>query len=264
MENGALAEISALDLAFIVDTTGSMGSLIADAQRQMIAIMDELLRAGDVDMRLGVVEYRDHPPQDKMVYRVHGFTDDLERARETLNELRADGGGDAPEAVLDGVWAACHELAWRAHARRIAVLVGDAPPHGTGARDDSFADGCPCGQTIASVTAAAEVERIALYAIALQPGLAPSFGALSQYTGGEFFEMGQQETALERLKAILVDEFGHLDFDRRVLEEWHARPDSAVDDLAERLGSSRPAVSAALSRLGARGFIQSVAPQPVE
>jgi Mg-chelatase subunit ChlD len=253
-------EISALDLAFIVDTTGSMTGLIAGAQRQMIAIMDELLRAADVSLRLGVVEYRDHPPRDAMVYRVHGFTSDLEKARRMLNELEAKGGGDTPEAVLDGVWAACHELAWRAHASCIAVLVGDAPPHGTGMRGDGFASGCPCGQTIASVTAAAEEKRIALYAIALRPRLAESFGALSQYTGGEFFEVGQHDAALERLKAILADEFGDLDFDRRVLEAWNARPDPTFDELAERLGSSRPAVSAAISRLGARALIQAAAP----
>src|SRR5262245_31377814 len=106
-----LGEINALDLAFVVDTTGSMSGLIAGAQQQMIAMVGELLSAADVRLRLGVVEYRDHPPQDSMVLRIHPFTEDLEQARATINELTANGGGDGPEAVLDGVWAACHELA---------------------------------------------------------------------------------------------------------------------------------------------------------
>ena len=254
-----LDEINALDLAFVVDTTGSMSGLIAGAQQQMVTLVEELLGAADVRLRLGVVEYRDHPPQDSMVFRIHPFTEDLEQAREAINELTANGGGDTPEAVLDGVWAACHELGWRPHARRIVVLVGDAPPHGVGAPGDGYSRGCPCGETIASVTAAAEEQRVTLYAIALRRGLAESFGALSHLTGGEFFETSQHEAALEHLKDILTDEFGALDFDRRVLAEWHARPEVTLDELAERLESSRPAVSAAVSRLGSRELLRRVA-----
>lgn len=38
-------EVGALDLAFVVDTTGSMSGLIASAQQRMIAMIDALLRA---------------------------------------------------------------------------------------------------------------------------------------------------------------------------------------------------------------------------
>jgi hypothetical protein len=57
--------IDHFDLAFVVDTTGSMGALIATAQRQMIEMINTLTRTAAVDMRLAVVEYRDHPPQDR-------------------------------------------------------------------------------------------------------------------------------------------------------------------------------------------------------
>ena len=127
-------EVSALDLAFVVDTTGSMTGLIASAQQRMIAMIDALLRADEVSLRLGIVEYRDHPPQDPLPFRAYDFTADLDVARATLNGLTANGGGDGPESVLDGVLAAVRELAWRPHARRLAVLVGDSPPHGVGAR----------------------------------------------------------------------------------------------------------------------------------
>jgi hypothetical protein len=258
-------EVAALDLAFVVDTTGSMSSLIAGAQRQMITMLDELLRVAAVDLRLGVVEYRDHVPQDPLTYRVHAFTGDLDAARRTINGLAATGGGDGPESVLDGIWAACQDLAWRRHARRIAVLVGDSPPHGMGAPGDAFPQGCPCGQTLASVTAAAEEARVTFYAIALSSHLEPSFGVLSRYTGGEFFATHRQGAALERLAAILTAEFGALDFDRRVLDAWDADVEAgagtALDELARRLETSRPALSAALSRLGARDLLRRAAAQ---
>src|SRR5690242_7915138 len=176
-----MAEINALDLAFVVDTTGSMGNLIGAAQRQMVAMIGEVARSAEVSLRLGVVEYRDHPPQDRLVFRVHPFTGDLKKAQAAINGLKADGGGDTPEAVLDGVLAACRDLKWRPHARRLAVLVGDAPPHGVGCGGDGFPRGCPCGETIDSVTAAAEEARVTLYALGLTPYVTESFGRLSRY-----------------------------------------------------------------------------------
>lgn len=84
-------EINAVDLAFVVDTTGSMGGLIAAAQNQMVTMLRELTQAADVNLWLGVVEYRDHPPQDNMVYKVHAFTDDLQKAQKTIMSLKANG-----------------------------------------------------------------------------------------------------------------------------------------------------------------------------
>lgn len=81
-------EINAVDLAFVVDTTGSMGGLIAAAQKQMIRMLDELTRTADINLWLGVVEYRDHPPQDTLVYRVHAFTDDLQKAQQTIKNWK--------------------------------------------------------------------------------------------------------------------------------------------------------------------------------
>jgi hypothetical protein len=248
-------ELKALDLAFVVDTTGSMSGLIATAQRQMVSMIEAASNAAEVDLRLGVVEYRDHPPQDKLVSRVYAMTDNLRKAQATINGLKADGGGDGPESVLDGVLAACRDLDWRPRARRLAVLVGDAPPHGVGGHGDAFPKGCPCGETVESVSALAEEARITLYALGLTGAVTDSFGRLSRYTGGEFFAAVQAAAAIERLREILTAEFGNFAFDRRVRDERHAEPGLSIDTLAQRLQSSRPAVSASLSRLGARGLL---------
>jgi hypothetical protein len=250
-----MKDINAVDLAFVVDTTGSMGHLIGTAQQQMIDLIKEVVGAAAIDLRLGVVEYRDHPPQDKLVYRAHPFTADLKQAQKTISKLSAAGGGDGPEAVLDGVVAACRELQWRPHALRLAVLIGDAPPHGVGCGGDGFPRGCPCGETIDSVTAAVEETRVTLYALGLTQCVHDSFGRLSRATGGEFFAANQADAAMARLRDILATEFRHLDFDRRVLAERQASPALPLGELAARLESSRPAVSGAISRLGARGLL---------
>jgi hypothetical protein len=250
-----MADINSLDLAFVVDTTGSMGPFLQAAQRQMIAMIDAVSTAAAVHLRLGLVEYRDHPPQDQMVYRLKPFTDNLTKAQKSINALAANGGGDGPEAVFDGILAACQKLEWRRHARRIAVLVGDAPPHGVGASGDHFRGGCPCGQTIASVTAAAEEQRVTLYALGLLPEVAASFGLLAKFTGGEYFAAGQSEAAIEHLKSLLQAEFGNLEFDGRALAEWEANPELSFDDLAARLKSTPGQVAAAYTRLSARRLV---------
>jgi Mg-chelatase subunit ChlD len=249
-------EIQAVDLAFVVDTTGSMGRLIAVAQEQMITMLRELTRAADIHLCLGIVEYRDHPPQDRMVSRVYAFTEDLQAAERVIKELQADGGGDGPEAVLDGITAACRELAWWRYARRLMVLVGDAPPHGVGTHGDAFSQGCPCGETIASVTRLAEEQRITIHSLGLTPAVSESFGEISYLTGGQFFSASQANQAIEHLASVLKMEFAALDLDRRVLALYRAAPEASVDELAQRLEISRSTAATSLVRLLSRELIE--------
>jgi hypothetical protein len=249
-------EINAVDLAFVVDTTGSMGGLIAAAQNQMIAMLEELTRAADINLWLGVVEYRDHPPQDTMLYQVSPFTEDLQKAQKAIRGLQARGGGDGPEAVLDGIAAACRELAWWKHSRRLVVLVGDAPPHGAGMRGDAFSNGCPCGETIESVTRLAEEKRITVHALALTDAASESFSTISALTGGKFFSPKQAEKAIEAIATLLKAEFDDLDLDRRVLATWREHPEITTDELAKQMQRTRYVVSASMVRLLSRDLIE--------
>jgi len=43
------------------------------------------------------------------------------------------------------------------------------------------------------------------------------------------------------------------------LAEWHVQPKATLDELAERLESSRPAVSAAVSRMGSHTLLRCAA-----
>jgi Mg-chelatase subunit ChlD len=249
-------EINAVDLAFVVDTTGSMGGLIAAAQNQMITMLEELTRAANINLWLGVVEYRDHPPQDNMLYKVYPLTENLRKAQKAIRGLVATGGGDEPEAVLDGVAAACNDLLWWKHSRRLMVLVGDAPPHGVGGRGDAFRSGCPCGETIESVTRLAEEKRITIHTLGLTDTVTRSFSTISSMTGGKFFSSQQAGQAIEAIATLLKAEFADLELDRHVLDVWRANPDITIDELAERMQSTRHVVSASLVRLLSRDLIE--------
>ncbi len=248
--------INEFDLAFVVDTTASMGGLIAAAQRQMVDTIDELSQSADVAMRLGVVEYRDHPPQDRLIHRVYSFTENLEKARKTINKLNVDGGGDEPEAVFAGLVAATRKLDWRVHARRIAVLVGDAPPHGQGLRGDHWPQACPSGETIHSTAATLEAAGIRLFAIGLTNRVTKSFTDLARLTGGSYFDSQQGSGAISRLKEILVSEFGELEFDRAVYDKWARNELNEYADVADDLHVSESRVVASVTRLSARGLLK--------
>jgi hypothetical protein len=254
-----MQELNHLDLAFVVDTTGSMGAFIQIAQRQMIALLKGLSASAGtpIDLRLAVVEYRDHPPQDHtFVARAHGFSGDMGKVQKIINGLKPDGGGDSPEAVYDGLSAACEQLAWRDHSQRLAVLIGDAPPHGWQRGGDGFPNGCPCGQTADSVTALLEQKGVTLYAVGLTGAVNASFGRLARYTGGDYFESQRADGALDALQTLLGKEFGDIDFDRQVLEQWQSNPAWSVDSLGTALSSPRARLSASLSRLGRRGLLR--------
>ena len=254
------AQLKMVDLAFVVDTTGSMGGLIADAKARMIGMIDAVTRAADVRLNLGVVEYRDHTPQDTLVYRAYPMTGDLAAARRTIDALDVMGGGDGPEAVLAGVMAATTDLTWRRHARRLAVLVGDAPPHGMPGKRawDAFPDGCPCGQTIESVTAACENAHVSLYTIALTDYPAEPFARLARLTGGDAFRADQGADAIGRLEQILRAEFGQLAFDASLRAACATDPDWSSESVADGLGVAPGAVSTAICRLGARDLLGRV------
>lgn len=252
-------ELNHVDLAFVVDTTGSMGSLIAAARRQMVDMLRQLAASADIGLQLGIVEYRDHPPQAKTVYRVYPFTSNLKEAQQTIESLKADEGGDLPEAVLDGIMAACRELAWRPHALRLLILVGDAPPHGIGATGDSFAAGCPCGETIASVTRQAEEGRITIHALGLTPHVTDSFKELSALTGGRFFASQEVQKAIEHIAELLKMEFAELELDRQILAQYHELSELDTKALAQRLEIPSHVVSNSLVRLLSRDLIAAPA-----
>lgn len=116
-----------LDVAFVIDTTGSMGDELSYLKAEFAAIVSAVRdREPTVDMRFGLVVYRDIG--DEYVTRVYDFataTDMLDN----LARQAARGGGDYPEAMEAALNQAA-KLSWRnGDVSRVAILNADAPPH---------------------------------------------------------------------------------------------------------------------------------------
>lgn len=122
------------------DCTGSQGSYIASATKNIEEICNHIYESGKLqareDLRIGLVAYRDHPPQDHTyVTKNFGFSSDISEVHKNLSSLYASGGGDGPEAVTAAL-AEVLNMDWRPLASKMVVLIADAPPHGIGEYGD--------------------------------------------------------------------------------------------------------------------------------
>lgn len=187
--------------------------------------------------------------------REYGFTSELPEVQKVIAKLQPNGGGDAPEAALDGLLSACRNLEWRVNSRRIAILIADAPPHGW--RGQAPHGKCACGETVDSATAALEEQRIVLYALGLTPSVDAPFTWLTRATGGAYFATHKGQDAMTALEALLAREFADLDFDRRVRDSLQQNPKTTAEELATSLESPPARVAASLSRLGRRGILSA-------
>jgi hypothetical protein len=119
-----------LDVAFAIDSTGSMGGII-DSVKQNVADIAANLQAADPDFRVALVDYKDAEPYSDDAYQAEvdqGFTSDLGQFDSAVQGLYADGGGDAPESVYTGMMTALG-LPWRPGAHKEMIVIGDAGGH---------------------------------------------------------------------------------------------------------------------------------------
>ena len=117
---------TALQVMFIVDTTGSMSDELSYLQMDFSKIAEDV---GTDGVSYAACFYRDEG--DDYVTRVNPFTSDLAEVQAKINAEYADGGGDEPEAV-DRILAEtlAAEAGWNEDCEKLAFLIFDAPPHG--------------------------------------------------------------------------------------------------------------------------------------
>jgi hypothetical protein len=145
-------------IVFCVDTTGSMQPFIDQVKETIKRLVTELKKANILQSEYCFVGYRDHEPQDRTyitkIYNDGEFTDARTIVEYIEKEVRAGGGGDVPEAVLDGLFDCATKVKWNKKSMKFVFHIADAPPHGTHFHEgfkDGFPEGCPHGHTEKSV-----------------------------------------------------------------------------------------------------------------
>lgn len=130
LEN-AEAVKKALDLMFVIDTTGSMSDELNYLQWELQSIVNTVKNENpDITIRLSINFYRDEG--DEYVVKANPFSSDIENTIEGFSSEEAAGGGDYEEAVEQAVANAINEHEWdETSYARLMFLILDAPPHET-------------------------------------------------------------------------------------------------------------------------------------
>lgn len=119
-----------IEVAFVLDTTGSMSGLIEGAKQKIWSIANQMASGQpQPEIRIGLIGYRDRG--DAYITRFHDLDTDVDALYGHLQAFGADGGGDGPESVNQALHEAVTRMSWtrQGDVYRVIFLVGDAPPH---------------------------------------------------------------------------------------------------------------------------------------
>lgn len=245
-----------LDLMVVMDVTGSMQPSINECKRKVRELFDRISMLEPIrpDLAVGVLGYRDHCDRS-VVPHVVPLSTDIEAVRRGLEAFRANGGGDAPEAVLFGLNKAIRETSWRQHSFRVLVLVGDAPPHGFGAPDDSYPRGCPHGTDLGTITSSAK-ECSVLMGHTVGVGncayMRKAFQEIATGLAGEYVPLSAIDALIARIESLLRGAVMKMTEDATVLEEIYRDPTMSSEALATKLNKTLPEIAASVKRLETR------------
>jgi hypothetical protein len=146
------------DIIVAIDTTGSMGTPIAQAQADASNLCSTV-KGSIPGARFAAVDFEDYPgmplgdaSDTPYVLLTPGFISDCTAFSAAIGTMTADGGGDGPEAYNRAYFEAYSDAAYAAPvaaggrdplASQFLVVLGDAAPHsedGFGSCDDAPPD----------------------------------------------------------------------------------------------------------------------------
>jgi hypothetical protein len=202
-----------VDIAFILDNTGSMSGAISGSINSISAFASSLEAQGK-DVRFGLVTYGDsaeHPTPadtDPVGDQPHARPvmdfDNAAALRSILSaEVKAEGGNDWPENPLDAIMYAYNNLSWRDSAQRVLINITDADGHQNVTADTSTDNKCT---TTKAAVATALMGRATVFVVghnytspvpeagcydprALADGLGEGRVTPEANTGGKFIEL---------------------------------------------------------------------------
>lgn len=129
-----------LQVAFLVDTTGSMAPYIRAVTQQIQSICSQLVSlssgtatrssaTGASKVAVGFIGYKDFCDGPDH-FEIYPFSSNISTFQRTVASIPASGGGDRPEDVNGGLQMVLSRLDWEPLATKVIFHMGDAPPHG--------------------------------------------------------------------------------------------------------------------------------------
>jgi hypothetical protein len=230
-----------IDLLFIIDVTSSMGGFIESAKKKMKMMLEQLSSKYEIDLRVSLSLFRDHPSQDKSFVTVVFDLMEINDIQQKIDQISVSGGGDIPEAVIDGIIDGITGVQWREKSRRIAFLIGDAPPHGMDGKPC-----CLCGKTWGDAVFVANNNKVVIYSIVLSEDVIAkdSFKTISNFTGGMLIE---GDDAMNIILNTLKETFDGVNLDSKVLEMMSKN--YTLEQICDMLEINREKISESKTRI---------------
>ncbi|MCL2703206.1 MAG: Hsp70 family protein [Defluviitaleaceae bacterium] len=120
---------AAVNIVFVIDTTGSMDTYINGVKDRAIEFSNILADKGCV-FKLGLIGFGDLGEKEKP--SVYNFTDDVTRFQKQVKNIPRTYGGDIPESSLEALETGVQLLESARvdpGSKNIFILITDAPPH---------------------------------------------------------------------------------------------------------------------------------------
>jgi len=197
----AAEKICSWDIVFVSDVTGSMS-----CWNEIVRCVGNVIQEyANKRIRFGFVGYTDHDGDSSLtVSKPLSFKP--QEVISFIQKVIPKGGGDYPEAVMDGLNEAAN-MPWRNSARKIIVHFCDAPPHGSqfGGGGDAHPNGCPCGLNEHAILTDIKKKKIklAILNVTSEEALAPMFNIFKQIMPDIICTKASKQDLKEQLDRII-------------------------------------------------------------
>lgn len=218
-------KLGQLDLVFVVDNTGSMGPYIQNVKTKILEIIrtikkEELCHR----LRVGLVSYRDHPPEESSyVTKKFELSPETVLIEQNVMLMGASGGGDGPEAVSTALQV-MNKMEYLNESAKIAVLIGDAPPHGV-EDGDRWPQGTPDGAKWDKEAKKSFDKGIVIHTVGCFPEIANYQNGVQTYekiagiSQGRFIPLEKAELLVNIITGLAVEEIDKIAIQKSILED---------------------------------------------
>ncbi|MBR3156922.1 cutinase family protein [Candidatus Saccharibacteria bacterium] len=111
------------DTAILIDSTGSMSSMIDEYKTEALRLAKETFAAGG---RVALYDYRDLNDPYTPVQHCNFETCTIENFSSELDAIQVNGGGDTPESLLSASFHVMNSLKWKRGSTKSLVVLTDA------------------------------------------------------------------------------------------------------------------------------------------
>jgi len=218
-------KLGQLDLVFVVDNTGSMGPYIQNVKTKILEIIrtikkEELCHR----LRVGLVSYRDHPPEESTyITQKFELSSDTAKIEQNVMQMDASGGGDGPEAISTALQV-MNKMEFLNESAKISVLIGDAPPHGVES-GDRWPKGTPDGAKWDTEAKNAFEKGIVIHTVGCFPEITNYENGVATYekiaglSQGRFIPLEKAELLVNIITGLAVEEIDKIAIQKSILED---------------------------------------------